>query len=278
MKGGSTVDFEKMKEILIFQGTNLGLKILGALAFWFIGIWLIRLLVRITQRALKLKAVDVTVIRYVASTLSVLLKIVLVVAILGFFGVQTTTFAALLAAAGIAIGAAWSGLLANFAAGALLIVFRPFKVGDFISAGGATGTVEEVGLFATTIHTADNVRTIVGNNKIFSDNIQNFSSTSFRRVDLQAPLHYTVNPVEAMNLVKPRLAKVPNVLPNPEPVVEILQLGRDCTMLAIRPFCKTDDYWQVYFDTNRTLQETFQQAGYPPPDMRTFQDLKEEND
>ncbi len=272
------MDFEKMKEILIFQGTNLGLKILGALAFWFIGIWLIRLLVRITQRALKLKAVDVTVIRYVASTLSVLLKIVLVVAILGFFGVQTTTFAALLAAAGIAIGAAWSGLLANFAAGALLIVFRPFKVGDFISAGGATGTVEEVGLFATTIHTADNVRTIVGNNKIFSDNIQNFSSTSFRRVDLQAPLHYTVNPVEAMNLVKPRLAKVPNVLPNPEPVVEILQLGRDCTMLAIRPFCKTDDYWQVYFDTNRTLQETFQQAGYPPPDMRTFQDLKEEND
>lgn len=270
------MNIEKIKELLIVQGTNLGLKILGALAFWFIGIWLIRMFIRITERALKLKAVDITVIKYVATTLSVLLKIVLVVAILGFFGVQTTTFAALLAAAGIAIGAAWSGLLANFAAGALLIVFRPFKLGDFISAGGATGTVEEIGLFATTIHTADNVRTIVGNNKIFSDNIQNFSSTSFRRVDLQAPLHYTVNPVDAIKLVKPRVAQVPNVIPNPEPVVEILQLGRDGTLLAVRPFCKTDDYWQVYFDTNRALQETFQQAGYPPPDMRTFKESRAE--
>jgi small conductance mechanosensitive channel len=268
------VDLTKMKEILIVQGTNFGLKILGALAFWFVGIWLIKLFVRITERALKMKAVDITVIKYVGSTLSVLLKIVLVMMILGFFGVQTTTFAALLAAVGIAIGAAWSGLLANFAAGTFLIIFRPFKVGDFVSAGGATGTVEEIGLFATTIHTPDNIMTIVGNNKVFADNIQNFSSTSFRRVDLQAPLHYSVNPVEAMNLVKPRVEQVLNVLKDPAPVVEILQLGRDGTMLAVRPFCKTNDYWQVYFDTNRTVQETFQQAGYPPPDLRIIQETK----
>jgi small conductance mechanosensitive channel len=268
------VNIEKVKELLMVQGTNFGLKILGALAFWIIGIWLIKLFVRITERALKMKAVDITVTKYVGSTLSVLLKIVLVVVILGFFGVQTTTFAALLAAVGIAIGAAWSGLLANFAAGTFLIIFRPFKVGDSVSAGGATGTVEEIGLFATTIHTPDNVLTIVGNNKIFSDNIQNFSSTPFRRVDLQAPLHYTVNPVDAMKLVKPLVAKVPNVLPDPEPVVEILQLGRDGTVLAVRPFCKVDNYWQVYFDTNRAVQETFQEAGYPPPNM-VIQEVRE---
>lgn len=268
------MNIEKIKELLIVQGTNFGLKLLGALAFWIVGNWLIKLFVRITERALKMKAVDITVIKYVGSTLAVLLKIILVVAILGFFGVQTTTFAALLAAVGIAIGAAWSGLLANFAAGTFLIIFRPFKVGDIVSAGGATGTVEEIGLFATTIHTPDNVMTFVGNNKIFADNIQNFSSTPFRRVDLQAPLHYTVNPVEAMNLVKPKVEQVANVLKDPSPVVEILQLGRDGTMLAVRPFCKVDNYWQVYFDTNRTVQETFQQAGYPPPDLRIIQEAK----
>ncbi len=129
-------------------------------------------------------------------------------------------------------------------------------------------------MFATTIETADNVLNIVGNNKIFSDNIQNFSASPFRRVDLQAPLHYTVNPVEAMNLLKPRVGQIANVLKDPQPVVEILQLGRDGTMLAVRPFCKNDNYWQVYFDTNRAVQDAFQKAGYPPPDLRTIQESK----
>jgi small conductance mechanosensitive channel len=166
------------------------------------------------------------------------------------------------------------GLLANFTAETFLVIFRPFKVGDLVTAGGATGNVKEIGLFATTIETADNVLNIVGNNKIFSDNIQNFSATPFRRVNLQAPLHYTVNPVEAMKLVQPRIAQVQNVMRGPAPVVEILQLGRDGTMLALPPFCKIDNYWQVYFDTNRTVQEAFQQAGYSPPDLRIIQETR----
>jgi small conductance mechanosensitive channel len=266
------VELEKLKETLVLNGTNLGLKVLGALALWIIGLWLIRLFVRIMRRALQLKAVDVTVIKYLTSTLSIVLKVALIVAILGFFGVETTTFAALLAAAGIAIGAAWSGLLANFAAGVFLIVFKPFKVGDVVSAGGANGSVEEIGLFVTTIYTADNVRTIVGNNKIFSDNILNYSSTPYRRVDVQAPLHYTVNPVQAIDELRPRIEKIPNVLKDPKPEVQILQLARDGTMIAVRPYCNTADYWQVYFDTNRAIQESFQEAGYPAPDMRTFHD------
>lgn len=264
------MDFTKIKETILVEGTNLGLKILGAIALWIIGVWFIRLLVKVTERALKHQSIDATVVRYVVSTLSVMLKVVLVVAILGFFGVQTATFAALLAAAGLAIGAAWSGLLANFAAGAFLVVFRPFKVGDFVYAGGVTGTVEEVGLFATTINTPDNVQTIVANNKISSDNIQNFSSTAYRRVDLEAPLHYCVDPIEAMKLVKPRISKIENVLAKPEPVIEVLQLSLSGSVLAVRPFCKSEDYWQVYFDTNKTVLQVFGEAGYPPPNLTNF--------
>ena len=114
----------------------------------------------------------------------VLLNIALIVALLGFFGVETTTFAALLAAGGVAIGVAWSGLLANFAAGVFIVILRPFKVGDFVTAGGVIGTISHIGLFGTNIDTPDNVQTMVGNNKILSDTIQNFSSNPYRRVDL----------------------------------------------------------------------------------------------
>ena len=260
------MDVQKVRDVLLIQGTDIALRILGAIVLWFVGIWVIRLIVKVTQRALRHQAVDSTIIRYLGSTLSVLLKIVLVVAILGFFGVQTATFAALIAAAGLAIGVAWSGLLANFAAGTFLIIFRPFRVGDFISAGGAVGTVEEVGLFATTIMTPDNVKTIVGNNKIFADNIQNFSATPYRRVDLEVPIHSSVNPVDVSHLLRQKIQGIPNVLNDPAPVVEILQLSRD-TRLAVRPFCKHEDYWQVYFDTNRIVRSTLNEAGYPPPEL-----------
>jgi small conductance mechanosensitive channel len=132
--------------------------------------------------------VDATVLRYIHNIVNVTLNILLVIGILGYFGIQTTTFAALLAAAGVAIGMAWSGLLANFAAGAFLIVLRPFKVGDFVCAAGVTGTIKEIGLFATNIVTPDNVLCVVGNNKIFGDTIQNYTANPYRRVDLKAQL------------------------------------------------------------------------------------------
>ena len=137
-----------------------------------------------------------TLIRYLISFLTIALNIVLVVAILGYFGLETTSFAALLAGAGLAIGAAWAGLLSNFAAGAFLLMFRPFKVGDYILAGGVEGTVHEIGLFTTTIHTPDNVVTIVGNTKIFGDNIKNYSANPYRRVELVAQLAHSVDPAD----------------------------------------------------------------------------------
>lgn len=197
--------------------------------------------------------VEPTLIRYIEATLRVIMRIVLVIVILSVFGIETTSFAALLAAAGIAIGAAWSGLLANFAAGAFLIILRPFKVGDFISGGGVTGTVREIGLFATTIDQPDNVLTTIGNNKLFSDNIVNFSANPSRRVDLFAQIAHSVDPQQAMALIRARIVQIPNVLANPAPDVEILEFNAAGTKLVVRPYCHNDHYWQVYFDTNKAI-------------------------
>jgi len=240
-------------------------KVAGAVALWLIGRWLIGFATRVLGRALSTQRLDPTLSRYMQTALSVLLNVALVVAILGFFGVETTTFAALLAAGGVAIGVAWGGLLANFAAGAFLVVLRPFKVGDVVSAAGVTGTVDSVGLFGTTINTPDNVRTIVGNNKIFSDNIQNFSANPYRRVDLTATINNAVDHHHAIRLLKDGLSRIPHVLATPSCDVDVLQFTPAGPLLCVRPYCSNEHYWQVYFDTNRLIRETFGEAGFPAP-------------
>ena len=242
-----------------------GWKVAGALLLWLVGRWLIAFAIRLVDRALANQRFDATLSRYLQTGLSVLLNVALIVAILGFFGVETTTFAALLAAGGIAIGVAWGGLLSNFAAGAFLVFLRPFKVGDVVTAGGVTGTVDAIGLFGTTFNTPDNVLTIVGNNKIFSDTIQNYSANPYRRVDLTATINNAVDHHVAMRLLKERLARIPNVLTTPPPEVDVLQFTPAGPLLCVRPYCANQHYWQVYFDTNRLIRETFGEAGFPTP-------------
>ncbi len=261
------LDLAKILQDLIVILSQFGMKLLGALVLWIVGRYLIKLVSQMLVNSLKKQPIDQTFVGYLASALTVILNITLVVAILGFFGVQTTTFAALLAAAGFAIGTAWSGLLSNFAAGAFIVILHPFKVGDFISAGGIIGTVEEIGLFVTTINTMDNVKTFVGNNKILSDNIQNFSANPFRRVDLLAQLDHSVDPKAASQLLRERISKIPNVIADPKPDIEILQFTPMGPVLAVRPYCNNDHYWQVYFDTNRIIRESFGEANYPAPEQ-----------
>jgi small conductance mechanosensitive channel len=240
-------------------------KIAGAFVLWLVGRWLIAFATRTLGHALAKQQLDVTLTKYLQTGLSVLLNVALLVAILGFFGVETTTFAALIAAGGVAIGVAWGGLLANFAAGAFLVFLRPFKVGDFVSAGGVTGTVEAIGLFGTTINTPDNVQTIVGNGAIFSGTIQNFSANPYRRVDLTATINNSVDHHQAIRLLKDRLSRVPNVLSSPAPDVDVLQFTPAGPQLCVRPYCANEHYWQVYFDTNRLIRESFGEAGFPAP-------------
>ncbi|CAG2129984.1 Small-conductance mechanosensitive channel [Cupriavidus campinensis] len=260
-----TSSLQSIRELIIGYATVFGVKILAALAFWVIGRWLIHFVVRLVQNSLGRQKVDPTLLRYVGSIVTVTLNVVLVIGILGYFGIQTTTFAALIAAAGVAIGMAWSGLMSNFAAGAFLVVLRPFKVGDFVTIGGVTGTVREIGLFATTLDTPDNVLTVVGNNKIFSDTIQNFTANAYRRVELKAQLAGSTDAAAAVALLKERIGTIPNVLAEPPVDVEILEFTLVGPVLAVRPHCHNDHYWQVYFDTNRVIRESFGQAGFAAP-------------
>lgn len=252
--------FETAKPVVI----AFALKVAGAIVLYLIGRWLIGMVATLITKALERQKIEPTITRYVGSTISVALNVLLIIGILGYFGVETTSFAALIAALGIAIGAAWGGLLSNFAAGAFILVLRPFKVGDYVLAGEVEGTVRAIGLFTTAIDTPDNVNTMVGNAKVMNGTIKNFSHNPYRRVDLTAQLDHTVDPNDAIRRLKDSLPAIANVLKAPTPEVDIVTFNERGPVLAVRPYAHTDHYWQVYFDTNKAIRDTFGAAGYPP--------------
>ncbi|MDQ6880658.1 MAG: mechanosensitive ion channel family protein [Pseudomonadota bacterium] len=266
------MDTDVVWAFLSTQGLDFAMKVLGAVVAWILGRWLIGVLKRLTRRALERgRRIDETLAIYITVVVGVALNVLLVLAILDIFGVRTTSFAALLAGAGLAIGTAWGGLLTHFAAGVFLQVLRPYKVGDQVTVGGITGVVKELGLFGTTLVTGDTITALVGNNKVLSEVIQNFSSLPARRVDTTAKVDNSVDVREAMDKLREALAKIPNVAQSPRPEVEILQFTPEGPLLAVRPYTHTSNYWQVYFDTHKAIVDTFTAAGYPVPEMRTAQ-------
>jgi small conductance mechanosensitive channel len=261
------MDEKLIKEVLIPKAFALGEKVLMVVLLFIIGRVVIGWLKKMIGRSLRGRSVEATLVTYAESTANVLMNIILVALILGVVGIETTTFAGLLAAAGLAIGTAWGGLLANFAAGAFLIVLRPFKKGDFVTvAGTITGTVEEIGLFVTSVNTPDNIRVSIGNNKIFGDNISNFTTNPFRRVDRTAQLAHGADHKKAIALLMARLKTIPNVLATPAPEVTLLDFTLAGPVLAVRPHCHNDFYWQVYFDTNEAIRDELGKAGFPVPE------------
>jgi small conductance mechanosensitive channel len=266
------MDTDVVWTFLSTQGIDFGLKALGAVVAWFVGRWVIRILKRLTNAGMQRgHRIDPTLAVYITAVVGVALNIMLALAILDIFGVRTTSFAALLAGAGLAIGTAWGGLLTHFAAGVFLQVLRPFKVGDHVIVGGVNGTVTEVGLFGTTLVTGDSVIALIGNNKVLSDTIQNFSTLPARRVDTTAKIDNSVNVREAIDKVREAITRIPNVAASPAPEVEILQFTPEGPLLAVRPYTHANNYWQVYFDTHKAIADTFLAAGYPVPEMRTAQ-------
>jgi len=259
------MDTQSIQTFLSTTAIEIGIKVLAAIAFWVIGRWLIGMVVGLMQRAMSRNHVDPTLTKYLGSIVAVMLNIALVLGILGYFGIQTTSFAALIAGAGVAIGVAWSGMLGNFAAGAFMLVLRPFKVGDFVGIAGLVGTVKELGLFATTIVTPDNVITLVGNGKVFGEVIQNFSSTPARRVERTAQLAGGVDALDALARFKAAVAAIPNVVQDPAPEVNVLDFNLVGPVISVRPYCHTDHYWQVYFDTNEAILRVAKEAGWPAP-------------
>lgn len=263
---------QELWQFITTQAPAFALKVMAALVAWLVGRYLIGLAVRLFSKAMARGArVDATLSKYLQSIINFALNLVLVLVILDIFGVSTTSFAALLAGAGLAIGTAWGGLLTHFAAGVFMQVLRPYKVGDVVSVGGITGTVKELGLFGTTLVTGENVITIMGNNKVFGDTIKNYSALPIRRVDCTATIANSVDALEAIHRLKSAVALVANVAVDPAPEIDILQLTPEGPLLCVRPYTHISNYWQVYFDTHKAIVSTFGQAGYPVPETPIVQ-------
>lgn len=239
-------------------------KIASAIALWLVGGWGIKILLGICRRSLTKGGMQHGLVSYITSVIGTTLRVFLLLSILGIFGIQTTSFAALIAGAGLAVGAAASGLLSNFAAGAFLQGLRPFKVGDYVIAGNVEGTVEEVGMLVTTIVTPDHVHTLVPNGKLLTDTVKNFSSNDYRRVELEANLEEGDDVVKAIELLQNSLQTVPNQTTNKPPLVDLLEFKKKGPRLAVWLYAPTQHYWQVYFDANRVISNVLLRHNLKP--------------
>jgi len=263
----------QLKTLALAEAFPFILKAVGALLLWFVGRAVINTFRRVLNLTLQKRQFDVTLIRYIESLFAGSLTILLLLGILGMMGFETTSFAALLAAAGFAIGTAWSGLLSNFAAGIFLLVLRPFRVGDEISAGGATGIVQEIGLFATTIDTADNLRVSVGNGRLFGENIINFSHHPHRKIVVKVPLVHGGDIRGLMRALEERVALVPEVQASPAPGVDVAEFTVHGPVLGIGVFCKPTQATAVQAGVAEAAAEILMAAGYIVPPQAVPQAL-----
>jgi small conductance mechanosensitive channel len=255
-----------------------GLSIIAAILIFIIGKWVARIIANIVEKLMAKSNVEKTLVIFSKNIIYAAAMVFVVLAALGKLGIQTTSFIAVLGAAGLAIGLALQGSLSNFAAGALIIVFRPFKVGDFIVAGGTTGTVTEIGIFTTTLSAPDNRKEIVPNAKITGDNITNFSDIENRRVDLVFGISYGDDMKKAKEVLMKVVTSDPRVLKNPAPVVAVSELGDSSVNLVCRPWVKPTDYWDVYFSIVEKGKEELEKAGitipFPQRDVHIYEEKK----
>lgn len=265
---------------LLTQGEQIavefGPKLLAALVIFFLGKWLARLIARLAEGAMRRARVDAMLVGFAGNIVYVALFAFVVLAALNQLGVQTTSFIAVVGAAGLAVGLALQGSLSNFAAGVMLLVFRPFQKGDFIEAVGVSGSVDAVGIFTTTLNTPDNVRVILPNAKVWGDTIKNFAANDIRRIDLLVGIAYDDDIGLGMNTIRRVLAAESRVLKDPEPTVAVGELGDSSVNLVVRPWCKREEYWAVRWDLTRAFKEELERAGcsipFPQRDVHVFRE------
>lgn len=261
---------ETAKNFLVTKGVDFLAQVLAAVALYIVGRWVIRAVRGVVRRALEHRQLDPTLAKYIDQTLGVLLTILLVIAALGVVGVQTNTLAGLLAATGVAVGVAWSGLLSNIAAGLFMVALRPFKKGDTVQIGGILGDVELIGFFGTSLLAPDGTKVMVGNARALADNIHNLSAVPHRRIDARAQLPWGCDPGAFYEMVRKRLVQEPKILTLPAPIVETFENNAAGPVAVIRPFCVPADYGEVFFLTNRIVAEEIAKAGFAPPNPGGF--------
>lgn len=266
---------EPVSEQIRMVATQLGLRLITAVVVFAVGFWLSGLIRNLIENVMTRAQFDPTLRSFVSNFSYVALLAFVILATLAELGIQTASIIAVLGAAGLAIGLALQGSLSNFAAGVLMIIFRPFRVGDYIEGAGTGGTVEEIQIFSTLLKSPDNRRIVVPNAKLAGDNIVNYSAMSTRRIDLVFGVSYS----DDVDQVKATIADVLNqdsrILKDPAPIIAVLALADSSVNFAVRPWVMTADYWDVYFDLNERMKKRLDQEGitipFPQQDVHVFQ-------
>jgi small conductance mechanosensitive channel len=252
-----------------------GKDLIVAIVILVVGRWIARWLARLTERAMEKAEADTTLVGFVRSIVYIALLTFVVMAAIAQLGIQTTSFIAVLGAAGFAIGLALQGSLGNFAAGVMMIIFRPFKAGDFVEAAGIAGVVEEIKIFTTTLRTGDNKTIIVPNSNITSSIIVNYSAKPTRRVDLTVGVSYGDNLDKVREVISGIVAADDRILVDPGPTIAVSELADSSVNFAVRVWVNGSDYWPVFFDLNETIKKRFDEEGisipFPQQDVHVHQ-------
>jgi small conductance mechanosensitive channel len=260
----------KIQELL----TLYGVKVITAIIIFIVGRWIARALKNLTNRVMTKREIEPTITSFVCNLVYIAMLVFVVIAAINQLGIQTTSFIAIIGAAGLAIGLALQGSLANFAAGFLLILFRPFKVGDYIEGAGTAGIVEKIQVFVTQLRTPDNKTVIIPNGRLTSDNIINYSAKDTRRIDFVFGVSYDDDLPKVKQLLEEILSQDERILKDPPPTVGVLELADSSINFAVRPWVKTSEYWDVYFHLTQLVKIRFDEEGisipFPQRDVHMF--------
>ncbi|MFL0354168.1 mechanosensitive ion channel family protein [Xanthomarina sp. GH4-25] len=259
------MDIEKWTTKGIELATEYGLKIIGAIIIWIIGSWIIKKMLNGTSKVMTKRGFDISLQKFLLNLVGWILKILLILAILSQLGVETTSFAAILAAAGLAVGLALQGSLGNFAGGVLIMIFKPIKIGDLIEAQGEIGVVKEIEIFTTKLIGLSNKEIIIPNGALSNGNIVNYSTEGTRRVDLTFGVGYDSDIKKTKEVLMNVISSHPKVIADPAPTVNVSALADSSINFAVRPWCKTEDYWAVFFDVTEQTKEALDAAGIEIP-------------
>lgn len=267
----SAAQFEDLLGRIIVLISDWGLKVIGALVVLIVGRMIAKAVRKGVRKALERGNMDPTLVPFVSSLAFYLVMAFVLIAVLGMVGIQTASMIAVLGAAGLAVGLALQGTMANFASGVMLLIFRPFHKGDFIEASGVAGAVDTVGIFTTTLNTPDNVRIVLPNGTVWGQVIKNYATNDTRRVDLVMGISYDDDIGTAIETINKVLENEPRLLKDPAPTVAVSELADSSVNLVVRPWCAKEDYWGVYFDLTRALKEGLESSGcsipYPQTDV-----------
>jgi small conductance mechanosensitive channel len=270
--------FNDYMDVIVQWISTYSLKVVAAILILIVGKWLSQKVANVIAKLLEKNKVDVTLVGFLSNIIYYVLLIMVLIAAAGQLGINTTSFLTIVGAAGLAVGLALKDSLANFAAGVMLILFRPFKVNDVVNAGGVVGKVQSINIFNTIMTTPDNQKVIVPNNNITSGVITNITANDTRRVDLVVGISYSDNIKTAKDVLAEIVGNDSRVLKDPAPTIAVSELGDSSVNLVVRPWVKTGDYWDVFFSLTETIKTTFDEKGisipFPQTDVHLFNENK----